>query len=96
MKHRIAGEQQLSALLATLYNTYSALVLDVVTRTLRPEDAQQAEDIAQDVWLAAWEHLLRGGTIEDPLRPLFIFIRSSVNTFYGVAGTEQVREQVAA
>lgn len=96
MAHRIAGDQQLSGLLATLYTTYSALVLDVVTRTLRPEDAQQAEDIAQDVWLAAWQHLLSGGTIDDPLPPLFMFIRRSVADFYGAAGTEQIREQVAA
>lgn len=96
MAHRIAGDQQLSGLLANLYTTHSALVLDVVARSLRPEDAQQVEDVAQDVWLAVWEHLLRGGTICDPARLLPTFIRSSVKSFLRVSSTDPGTEQVAA
>jgi DNA-directed RNA polymerase specialized sigma24 family protein len=100
MAHVTPEDQQLSGLLATLYTAHSALVLDIVARSLRPEDAQQAEDIAQDVWLAAWEHLLRGGTIENPARLLTVLVRSMVTDFYTLAGTNdyawQSREQVAA
>ncbi|MFH9426405.1 hypothetical protein [Streptomyces sp. NPDC017529] len=59
--------QALATDLAELYANEHQRVLRVVARTLRIEDrAAYAEDLAQDVWLMAWQFLLRGNQITSP------------------------------
>ncbi|MEU3282114.1 RNA polymerase sigma factor [Streptomyces antibioticus] len=45
---------------------YHGLVVAVAARALREQDQSLAEDIAQDVWLVAWQHLLSGQAVEKP------------------------------
>ncbi|MER7235243.1 hypothetical protein ABT348_30375 [Streptomyces olivaceus] len=53
--------------LTALYTAYGVLVLRTAARALRPDDRVLADDIAQDVWLDTWLHLLRGGgELHDP------------------------------
>lgn len=82
MTHRTGRDAQLSALLSTLYTAHSDQVLDVVTRALRAEDVHQAEDIAQDVWLAFWQYLLRGNTVTRPAGLLATMARHKVTDHY--------------
>lgn len=91
MAHRTGQDAQLSALLTTLYTAHSAQVLDVVTRALRAEDVHQAEDIAQDVWLCAWQYLLRGNTIERPAGLLITMARHRVTDHYRLARVRRER-----
>ncbi|MET8787999.1 sigma factor [Streptomyces sp. NPDC004589] len=50
-------------LLDSLYREYAPMVIRVAARALRAEDRNLADDIAQDVWLATWQHLLRGNEL---------------------------------
>lgn len=53
-------------LLAALYTDYAPLVIRTAARALRPDDRDLIDDLAQDVWLDTWRHLLRGNEVHHP------------------------------
>ncbi|MFF8366903.1 RNA polymerase sigma factor [Rhodococcus erythropolis] len=53
-------------LLDSLYRQYAPMVTRAAARALRPEDRDLVDDIAQDVWLDTWQHLLRGNPLHSP------------------------------
>jgi DNA-directed RNA polymerase specialized sigma24 family protein len=91
MPKAIPTDQQLRAVLATLHTQHSALVLSVVTRALRVEDADQAGDIAQSVWVCVWQYLLRGNTIVNPAGLFATMARHKTTDLYRSA---RVRREV--
>jgi DNA-directed RNA polymerase specialized sigma24 family protein len=42
------------------------MVTRAAARALRSEDRDLVDDIAQDVWLDTWQHLLRGNPLHSP------------------------------
>ncbi|KUN75369.1 RNA polymerase sigma factor [Streptomyces griseoruber] len=54
-------------LLEALYRKHAPMVLRTAARALRPEDHDLAEDIAQNVWLSTWQHLLTGQDLRSPV-----------------------------
>jgi DNA-directed RNA polymerase specialized sigma24 family protein len=86
-----ATDQQRRALLATLYSLYADRIRAVVARNLRPEDQHQADDIAQDVWVTAWQYLLRGNEIKNPQALLSTMARHKVTDYYRSA---RVRREI--
>ena len=89
MNQRI--DQERRALLTTLYTLYADQIRAVVARNLRPEDRHQADDIAQDVWLTAWQYLLRGNEIKNPRALLSQMARHKVVDHYRSA---RVRHEI--
>ncbi|MFH9244691.1 RNA polymerase sigma factor [Streptomyces lydicus] len=89
MNQRI--DQERRELLATFYSLYADQIRLVVARSLRPEDRHQADDIAQDVWLTAWQYLLRGNDIRNPRALLSQMARHRVVDHYRSA---RVRREV--
>ena len=87
----INRDQEQRAHLASLASTYQPLVRRVVARNLRPADAHLADDLAQDVWLTAWQYLLRGNTITRPAGLLSTMARRRVVDHYRSA---RVRREV--
>lgn len=61
------GDDQLRIVLNGLAVEHQARVRRVVAGALRFEDQHLVDDIAQNVWLAAWQYLLRGNDV--PSRP---------------------------
>lgn len=53
-------------LLTALYTDYAPLVIRTAARELRPDDRDLVDDLAQDVWLDTWRHLLRGNKVHHP------------------------------
>ncbi|MEU3664022.1 sigma-70 family RNA polymerase sigma factor [Streptomyces sp. NPDC032940] len=64
---RIAHDDSVAReLLTALYDDYAPLVLRTAARALRPDDRDLVDDLAQDVWLDTWRHLLRGNELRRP------------------------------
>ena len=82
----------LAAELAELYANQHTRVLAIVKRRLRVEDHAQAEDLAQDAWLAFWQYLLRGNEVRRPAALIAVFARRRVSAHYRSARVR--REQV--
>lgn len=53
-------------LLGGWFVEFAPMVERVVGRAVRREDAGLVEDLAQDVWVEAWQYLLRGNTVARP------------------------------
>ncbi|MEV5644085.1 sigma-70 family RNA polymerase sigma factor [Streptomyces flaveolus] len=53
-------------LITALYADYAPLVLRIAARALRSDDRDLVDDLAQDVWLYTWRHLLRGNALHHP------------------------------
>lgn len=64
------------------YREHAAMVRRVVARSVRREDADLVEDLAQDVWVEAWQYLLRGNTVARPVGLLATMARSRVAAHY--------------
>lgn len=82
----------LAAGLAEIYANQHARVLAIVTRNLRLEDREQAEDLAQDAWLELWQYLLRGNEVRNPAGLMAVVARNKVRRHYNLA---RVRREVA-
>lgn len=68
--------------LASVYANQHVRVLGIVARTLRLEDQADADDLAQDVWLMAWQYVLRGNEIKSWPGLLAVFARRRVYAHY--------------
>lgn len=71
--------------LDVLYREHAPMVTRVAARALRPHDRGLADDIAQDVWLDTWQHLLRGNEIDSPAGFLAMRARRRVVDHYRLA-----------
>ncbi|MEU3343038.1 sigma-70 family RNA polymerase sigma factor [Streptomyces sp. NPDC006668] len=60
------GDTGARELLDALYREHAPMVTAVAARALHPADSVLADDIAQDAWLDAWQHLLRGNELRSP------------------------------
>lgn len=92
MSHRIRPpdpEQQQHV--AALYQQHSARVRRTVACRLLPADQHLADDIAQTVWLAFWQYVLRGNTVASPAGLLSAMARCRVADHYRLA---RVRREV--
>lgn len=69
----------------SLYREYAPMVTRVAARALRPSDRGLADDIAQETWLAAWQHLLRGDTFHSPAGFLAMAARRRTVDHYRLA-----------
>ncbi|WP_217236825.1 sigma-70 family RNA polymerase sigma factor [Streptomyces sp. AC555_RSS877] len=72
-------------LLDALYREYAPMVTRVAARALRPSDRGLADDIAQETWLATWQHLLRGNELRSPAGFLAMRARRSAVDHYRLA-----------
>ncbi|MFC9223181.1 RNA polymerase sigma factor [Streptomyces hygroscopicus] len=90
MEHRT--DQERGKQLAALVVAHTSTVQTVISRALRPEDRHLVEDLAQDVWLTAWQYLLRGNTITRPAGLLATMARHRVTDHYRSA---RVRREVS-
>ncbi|WP_326683043.1 RNA polymerase sigma factor [Streptomyces sp. NBC_01237] len=69
-------------LLGEWFALHAPMVLRVVGRAVRREDAHLVEDLAQDVWVEAWQYLLRGNEVARPVGLLAVMARSRVSAHY--------------
>lgn len=90
MEHRT--DQERSDQLAALVVSHTSTVQAVIGRALRPEDRHLVDDLVQDVWLTAWQFLLRGNEITRPAGLLSTMARHRVTDHYRLA---RVRREVA-
>ncbi|MEU9663501.1 RNA polymerase sigma factor [Streptomyces chartreusis] len=72
-------------LLDALYREHAPMVARVAARALRHHDRGLVDDIAQDVWLDTWQHLLRGNEIDSPAGFLAMRARRRVVDHYRLA-----------
>ncbi|MFC8247589.1 RNA polymerase sigma factor [Streptomyces chartreusis] len=72
-------------LLDVLYREHAPMVARVAARALCPHDRGLADDIAQDVWLDTWQHLLRGAELHAPADFLAMRARRRVIDHYRLA-----------
>jgi DNA-directed RNA polymerase specialized sigma24 family protein len=79
--------------LTAVYANQHQRVLGIVARTLRVEDRADADDLAQDVWLMAWQYVLRGNEVASWPGLLAVFARRRVYAHYRSA---RVRREQAA
>ncbi|MFJ7138028.1 RNA polymerase sigma factor [Streptomyces fungicidicus] len=75
----------LRGVLAGWVSEYHGLVVAVAARTLKMQDRSLAEDVAQDVWLAVWQHLLSGRHVDNPRGFLTVMTRRRVYAHYALA-----------
>lgn len=78
-------DESLRRMLAGWVSEYHGLVVAVAVRALREQDRALAEDIAQDVWLTVWQHLLGGHVVEHPRGLLVVMARRRVYAHYALA-----------
>lgn len=81
-------DESLRRMLADWVSEYHGLVVAVAARSLREQDRELAEDIAQDVWLAVWQHLLSGHVVESPRGLLVVMARRRVVDHYRQAAVD--------
>ncbi|MYR27805.1 MULTISPECIES: sigma factor [unclassified Streptomyces] len=81
------ADAELRERLQALAAEHHPLVVRVAARALRIEDVALAQDIAQDVWLTAWQYLLGGHRIEAPRGYLATLARRRVRAHYAQART---------
>lgn len=72
-------------LLAGWFGEFAPMVRGAVARAVRPGDADVVEDLAQDVWVEAWQYLLRGNTVARPAGLLARMARHRVAGHYASA-----------
>ncbi|WP_309097531.1 sigma factor [Streptomyces sp.] len=72
-------------LLAGWFAEYAPMVEGVVARTVRLGDVDLVEDLAQDVWVEAWQYLLRGNEVARPAGLLAQKARRRVARHYASA-----------
>ncbi|NUK93989.1 sigma-70 family RNA polymerase sigma factor [Streptomyces lunaelactis] len=90
---RRPGDDQLRAVLNGFVVEHQSRVRRVVANAVRFEDLHMVDDFTQDVWLEAWQYLLRGN--EAPTRPgsfLSRLARNKVTRHYKLA---RVRREMA-
>ncbi|MEU5157763.1 MULTISPECIES: sigma factor [Actinomycetes] len=78
-------------LLAGWFAEYAPMVERVVARSVRREDAGDVEDLAQDVWVAVWQYLLRGNAVARPAGLLARMARCRVAHHYRSARMRRER-----
>ncbi|MFH9090935.1 RNA polymerase sigma factor [Streptomyces sp. NPDC017673] len=71
--------------LAGWFGEYAPMVQGVVARAVRPGDLDLVEDLAQDVWVEAWQYLLRGNEVARPAGLLAQKARRRVAKHYASA-----------
>lgn len=76
------ADAELRVLLDGWFREYAPMVRRVVGRQVRLEDADLIEDLAQDVWVEAWQYLLRGNEVVRPAGLLARMARSRVSAHY--------------
>ncbi|MGW3304699.1 RNA polymerase sigma factor [Streptomyces rubiginosohelvolus] len=64
------------------FREYAPMVRRVVARAVRREDVDLVDDLAQDVWVEAWQYLLRGNDVQRPAGLLAVMARSRVSAHY--------------
>ncbi|WP_050495375.1 sigma factor [Streptomyces sp. NRRL F-5702] len=64
------------------FREFGPMVRRVVARSARREDVDLVEDLAQDVWVEAWQYLLRGNDVQRPAGLLAVMARSRVSAHY--------------
>lgn len=79
-------------LLDSWFREHAPMVRRVVARQVRFEDQDLTDDLAQDMWVEAWQYLLRGNTVARPVGLLARMARSRVSAHYRSARVR--REQV--
>ncbi|MFE5547271.1 RNA polymerase sigma factor [Streptomyces sp. NPDC056534] len=88
---RLAGDGVARDVLAGWFVEFAPMVRRRVARAVRLEDAHLAEDLAQDVWVEAWQYLLRGNTVASPAGLLAVMARSRVSAHYRSARVRRER-----
>ncbi|MCX4581347.1 hypothetical protein OHB41_51305 [Streptomyces sp. NBC_01571] len=78
-------DDQARQLLAGWFGEYAPMVRGVVGRTVRYGDLDLVDDLAQDVWVAAWRYLLRGNEVARPAGLLAFMARCRVVDHYRLA-----------
>lgn len=73
------------------HQAHAGLVHRIIRAGLRPGDADWADDIAQDVWLAYWRRLLSGRPIDRPAGLLVTLARRRTVDHYRSAATRRER-----
>ncbi|MGC9479715.1 RNA polymerase sigma factor [Streptomyces sp. WG4] len=86
------GDIEARELLASWFAEFAPMVEAVVARRVRLGDHDLVEDLAQDVWVRAWQYLLRGNAVERPAGLLAFFARCRVVDHYRLA---RVRREAA-
>ncbi|RPK77829.1 sigma factor [Streptomyces sp. ADI98-10] len=64
------------------FREFAPMVRRVVARSVRREDVDLVDDLAQDVWVQAWQYLLRGNEVARPAGLLAVMARSRVCGHY--------------
>lgn len=72
-------------LFTALYAAHSVRVRRVILANLRTADRHQADDLAQDVWLALWRRLERGDVLRNVPALLAVMARHRVIDHYRLA-----------
>ncbi|MBV9026054.1 MAG: sigma-70 family RNA polymerase sigma factor [Streptomycetaceae bacterium] len=92
MNHRTQPPEPQRQAVAALYVEHADRVRRIVAAGLRPADLDQADDLAQDVWLTLWQYVLRGNVIDRPAGLLSAMARHRVTDHYRSA---RVRREIA-
>jgi Sigma-70 region 2 len=88
---RRVEDAEARALLADWFGEYAPMVQGVVARTVHHGDLDLVEDLAQDVWVEAWQYLLRGNTVARPAGLLAQKARRRVRAHYRSARVRRER-----
>ncbi|MFF7366038.1 sigma-70 family RNA polymerase sigma factor [Streptomyces sp. NPDC008125] len=83
------ADAELRELLAGWVAEYGVMVGRVVARSVRREDLHLVDDLTQDVWVEAWQYLLRGNHVQRPAGLLAVMARSRVCGHYRSARTRR-------
>ncbi|WP_158718848.1 RNA polymerase sigma factor [Streptomyces sp. NRRL WC-3795] len=83
------GDIEARELLASWFAEFAPMVEAVVARTVRLGDQGLVEDLAQDVWVEAWQYLLRGNEVERPAGLLAMKARRRVYAHYRLARVQR-------
>ncbi|MFD3923898.1 RNA polymerase sigma factor [Streptomyces sp. NPDC058595] len=87
-------DDELRALLDGWFREYAPMVRRVVARNVfRHDDEHLVDDLAQDVWVEAWQYLLRGNEVRKPHGLLALMARTRVCRHYQSA---RVRREAVA
>jgi DNA-directed RNA polymerase specialized sigma24 family protein len=81
---------------SVLFSEHAAWLVALISEWLAPEDRGEAEDLAQDVWLAVWERAASGAPLGEPEGLLVDLAGRAVATFYGRMVVTSAVEAVAA
>ena len=76
------------------HRQYSRMVLRIAAAQLRHQDAAQAEDIAQEVWLRVWVYVADGADIQHPAHLLAAITRRAGVDHYRTAAARPTTRAV--